>query len=339
MNTYLQGGDQVKQKLILHIQNLSRHKIVLVLCCSIAPSVLLIFLIKFDFLKWNAEFKLADFVGIIVALLTLWAIYISSKAAKSAQVSAEIARDAAFHTEQQTILLKEQYERSISPKLIPSTIQINRDFLSITDFGDSSFGDNISVSVKNVGKGNAYYIHTWIELDEVNRFLDGNITSGFGDDGALGTFHYSLKFQYGNDYYYPMIFVRQLKKYDDVRRQITNKTFYIEYNTIPHPSLNENESMDFSIPEYVKVLFGDIIFNGPRLKNLPKKSEDLSYKFTLYIKYQTDLQLGTKTQSVSKFALILNNIKYETGSHEGMSMTAGFIPKGTETINEELPIS
>lgn len=197
----------MKQKLILYIQNLTRRKIVLVLCCSITPSILLILLIKFDFLKWNAEFKLADFVGIIAALLTLWAIYISSKAAKSAQVSAEIARDAAFHTEQQTILLKEQFTLSISPKLIPSLIKIDKDHFSITDFGDSKFLGDLVVTIKNVGKGNAYYIQSWIELENKDVFLDSGFISNYVS--PLPTFKYTLEFIKSNGRDYPRILVRE----------------------------------------------------------------------------------------------------------------------------------
>lgn len=329
-----------KEKVFKLVENLSNgnsiYRSIIGLIIGIVSALGI--LMYFNILKWNSEFKVADLVGILAAILTLWAIYISSQAAKSAQISAEIARDATFHTEQQTILLKEQYERSISPKLIPSLIRINRNYLSITDFKDSILGDDLSVSIKNVGKGNAYYIHSWIELEEIERFLDSNLKINYSN-GLIGGIEYSITFMNGSVYENPRIFVKQIRRYGDDQSRVSNKTFYIEHLTLPHPSLNENESMDFSIPDYVQVLFGDIIFNGPHIKNLPKEIEDLSYKFTLYIKYQTDLQLGTNTHSVSKFNLILNNIKSTSGSQERMSMTAGFMPKGIEIIEKKALLS
>lgn len=287
-------------------------------------------LMYLNILKWNSEFKVADLVGIIAAILTLWAIYISSQAAKSAQISAEIARDATSHTEQQTLLLKEQFERSINPKLIPSLIKINRNFLSITEFGDSIFDDDTSVMIKNVGKGNAYYISSWIELNDVDRYLDLNLKTSYM--GMMGAFKYDLEFIKANKYEESKISIRQFRENSEGLKRTTNKSFYINHPTIPHPSLNESESIDFPIPKYVLALFGNIICNGPYIKGIPEDNGKRIYKFTLYIRYQTDTQLQTSSYSISKFDLVLNRINITNGSREQMSMTAGFIPKGVETI-------
>ena len=260
----------------------------------------------------------------IVALLTLGTVFVSYKAAKSAETSAMNAEKAIKHSEDQTNLMISDYKRNTTPRLIPSSVHYSFGSISIlSDMNRKSANiDNdlgtIQIKVKNLGKGSAYYIDSYIELDEMDSFLKSNYMKKSHPSSWF--FPYNLEFsQTSNE---KTLFVHE-KKENSKGTQKSSK-FKIDLPTIPHTYLVPDEEFSFHIPAYIQALLLDTM--------IEKNSNNSSFDFTLVFKYQTEHQLLTSSFTQTKFEVVMHNIFIEEDESPRHNFILDFFP--THTINE-----
>ncbi|STO08083.1 hypothetical protein [Exiguobacterium aurantiacum] len=268
-------------------------------------------------IDWNPSFGITDLVGIAAAGLTLHAVFISSRAAKSAEQSSQAAKEATKHAEEQTKLLKEQYEYSLTPKLLPDTLTIHQDPITVTGFGESPLYGDLNLKVKNVGKGNAYYIRTWIELDDVDKLIANKENISFSHS-AFDTYAYKMDFLPED-----RIATQRLRVDESLtegKKQIRSsiRHFDIVHITTPWVALNENQYYDFPVYAYIQALLLHCLLQDKRLND---------YKFSLYITYKTEAQLGTDVETKTKFDIYFSHGKSTFGYKESSAtLTIFFLP-------------
>lgn len=175
---------------MLKIQNV-------ILSLGILTISIFIGLFSTDRLQWKTAFGLPDVVNIVVALLTFGAVYISYKASKSAERSAALS-------EVQTNLLANQYEYELSPALVPFGNEFVQDSKSIIYHSFNSklpehtlTHGTMTYSLKNVGKGAAYYLSVWIEIDNLGDIYEKDVTYTDVDDSPFN--HYEMVYSLSED--------------------------------------------------------------------------------------------------------------------------------------------
>ncbi|AYP68456.1 hypothetical protein EalM137_00006 [Exiguobacterium phage vB_EalM-137] len=269
------------------------------------------------FIDWNPSLGITDLVGIAAAGLTLRAVFISSRAAKSAEQSSQAAKEATKHTEEQTKLLKEQYEYSLTPKLLPDTLTIQQDPITVTRFGESTLYGDVKLKIKNVGKGNAYYIRAWIELDGVDKMIANKENLSFSHS-VFDTYTYKMDFIPEDEN------GTQRLRVGESRTEGSNpifskwRHFDIVHITTPWVALNEYEDYNFPIYAYIQALLLHCLLQG-------KQSND--YKFSLYITYKTEAQLGANDETRTKFDVYFSHGKTTFGYKESSAtLTLFFLP-------------
>ncbi|QUE85295.1 hypothetical protein [Exiguobacterium alkaliphilum] len=268
-------------------------------------------------IDWNPSFGITDLVGIVAAGLTLCAVFISSKAAKSAEQSSQAAKEATKHTEEQTKLLKEQYEYSLTPKLLPDTLTIHQDPITVTRFGESPLYGDVKLKVKNVGKGNAYYIRAWIELDDVDKLIAKKKSINYSHLG-FDTYSYKMDFLPEDQSGTQRLQVDEnlIDGVKQIRSSIRN--FDIVHITTPWVALNENQYYDFPVFAYIQALLLHCFLDDKQSNN---------YRFSLYITYKTEAQLGTHDETKTKFDIYYSHGKATFGYKESSAtLTLFFLP-------------
>lgn len=241
----------------------------------------------------------------IIAALTFGTVYVSYRAARSAERSAKIAEQVVEHTEKQTRALLAEHNRNVNPKLLPLGIEINSQIKSIRnnllyhylELKDDDMLD-LSYEIKNVGLGNAYYIESWMEVDNLSDVRKDLVPrDNYNISGILEPYILILE----ND----KLIVRE--KQD----KFTSRSVYtLKNGAVPYDSLQGQEIYKIYLTPFIRTLLIDKLIS--RLGK-PGSENKTDYIISLYIRFKTDAQLETNLYSESKYEVNLHSGYFKQG--------------------------
>ncbi|MDL5377131.1 hypothetical protein ACNOIU_07110 [Exiguobacterium mexicanum] len=317
-------------------------------------------LMDVQFFKWNGDFGWSDLISAIAAILTLIAVFISAKASKSAQKSAEISSAAALLADEQTKLMREELEYNQLPTVLPIQTHAKLNLQSITSYSKEDlnpYTGTIHFSLVNIGQGNAYNINSWFNLEDKDFLFEHNpIKSGVLYNQLFNSSGYLLRFE--KDYKTKVIglvdtlnitFIDE----DSIRRLSIDDSK--NYNTY----LRNNETFKVNFPSFAQVI---IVDHALRRKNyfhqyVAKKVEgslsetmspvlrsfeeadyiNLINNLTLNVKYKTEKQLKTNSSLLIKYKMSVTETKIESVVSASVAFKISFNYLSEEIIEDVKP--
>ncbi|MCC9624754.1 hypothetical protein LPB41_23980 [Thalassospira sp. MA62] len=263
----------------------------ILLSFGILVSTIFIALFATNTLKWKTELGLPDVVNILVAILTFGAVYISYRASKSAERSASFS-------EEQTILLAKQFEYELSPALVPfgneytkeSNFILNHHFHPKLKEHYSKYG-TMTFSLKNVGKGAAYYLCTWIEVNNIDFCYENDVTYTNKDNENTPFSSYSITY---NSDGAKKISISEFTTMRQANYSLTNDPQY-------HEIIESGQTLEILVPTLVQTLIFDSISRDFGVDK-PKPT------FTFYCIYKNIKQIETDELSKITYNFSLSEI-------------------------------
>ncbi|WP_031421424.1 hypothetical protein [Exiguobacterium sp. NG55] len=249
---------------------------------------------------WDPKLGLSDIISLIAAILTLIAISISSNAARSAQKSAEIAKESTLYMKKQVELMEIDMTNTHSPKLLPIPTRVNVE-LSVRESEDPptvdwDFTSYFSLNLSNVFQGNAYLVSAWLEISQ--QYIEDNYnhkSSSAKFFNQTNTTYKIITFfsEYSDDSNFYISF------YSDQHKVIAEHDFPIRKQSYSQtPIVKQDEHVAIQIPSYLKPILIDMLYQFWEDETLLKG--ELSKIVDLKIKYKTSTQLETNTYTEKK---------------------------------------
>lgn len=280
-------------------------------------------------LQWKNEFGLPDLTNLLVAVLTFGTVYISYKAAKSAERSAALS-------EYQTVLLSSQHEYEISPILVPLGNEYVKESDSILhhyfiggDTGQSSSNDGtMTYSIRNMGKGAAYYLKVWIEISNLNHSFENRNIYENNENSPFNPYTISYSTNENGE---------EILKVEDFHTDNTPSQSFNSILRTHHKNIEviePGETIELFVPVNIQTIILDAIrrdFFTPSNQGLDNKSQTKKIIFTLHCTYKNVMQIETDETSeiVYEFLNKDTNIKmtFTPEYSTTFNLKTGFVPK------------
>lgn len=238
-------------------------------------------------------------IDVVLALITLFTLRFTWKAANSSRLSAEV-------TNRQFILNKEQYNRELKPNLIPITNTYTKPNYRINSSLTAFYEINNDISdyvikIINVGMGNAYSIEAFLDFENIEELLGASLLKNNQFYFDMTEERYSialsqesinrLLLSHDNNY-------TQYGESDKINYYYPIET-QIKYQTV----LYSKNEIDINIESYVYVILNHYFY---QLLNYDHNI--VEPKLSMKLKYKAEYQLGTDEYIMESYALLISNV-------------------------------
>lgn len=262
--------------------------------------------------SWEGKIGLSEIINIALALLTYFAVRLSSKATESAKISAEASKESIKSIETQTNLMKIDVTNTHEPLLIP----ISREYLLPAISFNQTYLDlenlDFEIEIVNVSQGNAYMISSWLEIDIEDLIKIYDKKTSPGSYGEFFEHSYELNFtskeqksNYIETTIYPDDESYERKEDDVIKDHVAN---FFDRN---EPIIKSGQTLKVDTPQYILRVLLDLIYRA-LYQDINHYIENKIIK--LNIKFKTREQLENEDVTVRIYQLKVSRVVYVIGS-------------------------
>lgn len=264
----------------------------------------------------------SDWISSVVAILTLGTVVFSAFSARSAAKSAAIAEKSTDYVLKQTKTMLKTFYYEITPLIVPRNSEIysnNRLITRRLDSKDSLSNmdsSDIPILIRNVGKGNAFFIQPWVQLDNLNELLGNDKINDEKVHPFLEPYFLSISKKDNEDVSHLNVRQNNSDSYYNLSYRITNTTTTLD-------SLQNQGSYKFYIPPYIQILMLD---EAATLGERHLDSKKNKYNFSLCIQFQTQDSLLIGQTFESKYRILIQPVSLKTSQNTPLRFNLIFEP-------------